>query len=55
MSSDDESEPPCNVFDNPDIEVLPPAIPIEVLAACIENEGEPIGKRCVWHRQFSVT
>ena len=31
---------------NPDIEVLPPSIPIETLAECIENEGEPIGKRC---------
>jgi hypothetical protein len=48
MNSDDELDhEPSNMLDNPDIEFLPPAIPIETLAACIESESEPIGKRCV--------
>jgi hypothetical protein len=46
MSSDDE-QGPMSLYDNPDIDFLPPNIPVEDLAACLRNEQEPIAKRCV--------
>ena len=43
--SDDDERQPMSLHDNPDIEFLPPNIPIEALAACIADEREAIGKR----------
>ena len=46
-SSSDDEMGPMSLYDNPDIEFLPPNIPVEDLAACLRNEQEPIAKRCV--------
>jgi HEAT repeat protein len=40
-----EASEPCNLYDNPDIEFLPPTIPVPELAACLADESAPIAKR----------